>query len=241
MRPLVTLDLDHTLWDPDDALHRAEKLSYDWLVHAVPAFGAGFTPEAFVAWRVQLREQQPALQHRVSQLRHVAFLSALESVGLEPARAASLAKKAFYVFWCERQNVRVFDATPALLKQLAQDYTLGALSNGNACLKQIGLASHFAFHFAAEDFPAAKPAPDLFIAALHQAGAVAADSVHIGDHPIDDIRGAHDVGMKTVWVNFKRVRWPSELPVPDAEIQHLADLPSAIARLLSTSSSGQQG
>lgn len=229
---LLTLDLDHTLWNPDDALQRAELASHTWLAQAVPAFGEQFPLPAFVQWRMALRDQQPTLGHRVSEIRRVAFRTALEQAGLAPATAHTLAEQAFQVFWQLRQEVAMFDDSPALLATLARDYTLGALSNGNACLKSIGLAPFFAFHFAAEDFPAAKPAPDLFLAALAQAGAEACRAVHIGDHPVDDIQGAKRVGMKTLWVNLDNRTWPDALPAPDAQVTALHAIPAVLRTLL---------
>lgn len=229
---LLTLDLDHTLWDPDAALQRGELDSHAWLAQAVPAFGEQFPLDTFIHWRMQQREQHPAAtKHHVSALRQLAFREALLQCGETAARAETLAKQAFDVFWHCRQHVRVFDDTPTVLQQLAAQYTLGALSNGNACLQAIGLAPYFAFHFAAEAFPAPKPAPDLFRAALQRAHASAAHSVHIGDHPVDDIQGAHAVGMKTVWVNLKGTVWPSSQPRPDAEVQRVRDIPVAVQRL----------
>lgn len=231
MAPLITFDLDHTLWDPDDALHRGEQDSHAWLARAVPAFGERFSVEAFIALRGQLREQQTQDLHHVSALRKHAFHIALQQCGITADQAQALALQAFDVFWHCRQRVHVFEETPALLQRLSACYTLGALSNGNACLKTIGLMSHFAFHFAAENFPAPKPAPDLFLAALQHANTRAANSVHIGDHPIDDIQGARDIGMKTVWVNLAGKDWPTHLPRPDAEVHHLRDIPSAVQQL----------
>lgn len=225
---LITFDLDHTLWDPDDALRRGEQASHAWLTQAVPAFGERFPVDAFVALRMQLREQQIQDLHHVSALRKQAFHAALQQCGVTADQAQALALQAFEVFWRCRQQVRVFEETPALLQQLSAHYTLGALSNGNACLKTIGLMPHFAFHFAAENFPAPKPAPDLFLAALQHTNTLAASSVHIGDHPIDDMQGARDVGMKTVWVNLDNKPWPTHLPRPDAEVHHLRDIPSAV-------------
>ncbi len=212
---LVTFDLDHTLWDPDQALLRGETESHAWLAQQVPAFGAQFPPATFIELRLALREQFPALKHRVSEIRRVAFRHALQQCGLADAAAGELAEQAFAVFWQCRQQVDVFDDTEALLTQLSARYTLGALSNGNASLQAIGLAGHFRFHFAGEDFAAAKPAPDMFLAALHEAGVAAHEALHIGDHPVDDIQGAQAVGMKTLWVNFAGKPWPLPSATPD--------------------------
>lgn len=221
---LLTFDLDHTLWDPDRALMRGETESHAWLAQQVPAFGAQFPPAAFVDLRLQLREQFPELKHRVSEIRRAAFRHALQQCGLSNGEARDMAAQAFDVFWQCRQQVDVFADTVPLLQQLASRYTLGALSNGNACLKAIGLAPHFRFHLAGEDFAAAKPAPDMFVAALEHAGVAPHEALHIGDHPVDDMQGAQAVGMKTLWVNFADKDWPLDTPRPDHTVTTLPQI-----------------
>lgn len=225
---LVTLDLDHTLWNPDSALIRGEAQSHAWLTQQVPAFGELFPPAAFVDLRLQLCQQFPDLKHRVSEIRRVAFRHALQAVGKTGSPVDALADEAFAVFWRCRQEVDVFPYTVPLLQHLSQRYVLAALSNGNACLKAVGLAEHFSFHYAGEEFSAAKPAPDMFVAALQRTGIAAHEALHIGDHPVDDISGAQNVGMKTLWVNFSGKQWPLDSPSPDYTVTALEQ----IARLL---------
>lgn len=45
---LITFDLDHTLWNPDAALQRAELASYQWLAAQQPAFAAAFSLADFL-------------------------------------------------------------------------------------------------------------------------------------------------------------------------------------------------
>ncbi len=221
---LITFDLDHTLWDPDNALHLGENESYAWLAKQHPAFGEQFPPAAFVKLRVQLHEQLPELKHRFSEIRRMAFRQALQATGMHTGAAHILAEQAFDVFWRARQQVAIFDDTPALLQKLSQHYALGAISNGNACLNAVGLADYFRFHFAAEDFAAAKPAPDMFLAALERAGVSPQEALHIGDHPVDDMQGAQAVGMKTLWVNFAGTPWPSSTQSPDFTVAALPEI-----------------
>lgn len=221
---LITFDLDHTLWDPDAALQRGETESHAWLAARHPAFGEQFPAPVFIELRMQLREQFPELRHRVSEIRRIAFRQALQQTGLDAEGAHQLAEQAFDVFWHLRQQVNIFSDTPALLEQLSRHYALGALSNGNACLNTVGLAQHFQFHFAAEDFPAAKPAPDMFLAALERAGVAAHEALHIGDHPVDDIQGAQAAGMKTLWVNLAGKPWTSTTVQPDFTVTGLPQI-----------------
>ncbi|HQQ63074.1 MAG TPA: HAD family hydrolase [Pseudomonadales bacterium] len=218
---LITFDLDHTLWDPDAAIQRGEIASHRWLSEKIPAFADQFPPQAFIDFRLHLWNAAPEHKHRVSEIRRMAFRRALQQTGLPDREAHTLAEEAFQVFWRARQEVDVFPDSYPLLQTLSRNYTLGAISNGNACLKTIGLAHHFAFHFAAENFAAAKPEPELFLAALEKAGVAANEALHIGDHPVDDIKGAKNVGMQTLWVNLHDKPWNPDLEQPDFEVKNL--------------------
>jgi putative hydrolase of the HAD superfamily len=218
---LITFDLDHTLWNPDAALQRAEAASFQWLVEQYPPVAEQFTLDAFFELRMQLRKQHPSLCHRMSAMRRAATLEALQKSGMTGKKADKLAEGAFSVFWALRQEVDVFSSTQTLLEQLSKKYTLGAISNGNACLKTIGLHHYFQFHFSADDFSSGKPAPEMFVAALRHTKTAASDALHIGDHPVDDIQGAQAVGMKTLWVNFANKKWPLNTPKPDFTVTAL--------------------
>ena len=221
---LITFDLDHTLWNPDHALQRGEAASYQWLTEQVPAFAQTFAPDSFLALRKQLYVQHPALRHRVSEMRRVATQQALQLVGVSERESIVLSKAAFDIFWALRQQVDLFDETTELLQTLAQHYRVGAISNGNACLKTIGLAQFFQFHLAADHFSQGKPAPDMFVAALQKTGVTAQEALHIGDHPVDDIQGAQAVGMQTLWVNLEKKPWPDAVSRPDFTVTALAQI-----------------
>jgi putative hydrolase of the HAD superfamily len=67
----------------------------------------------------------------------------------------------------------------------------------------------------------------MFLAALDYAQCPAFEVVHIGDHPIDDILGAHNIGMKTIWVNLNQSHWKTDKK-PTATITHLDQLAAAV-------------
>jgi FMN phosphatase YigB (HAD superfamily) len=48
----------------------------------------------------------------------------------------------------------------------------------------------------------------MFEQALAIAKVAPHETIHIGDHPIQDIQAAKDVGMKTIWVNWMSQTWP---------------------------------
>src|SRR5690606_42111020 len=60
------------------------------------------------------------------------------------------AEKAFAIFHQARNQVTLFPDVRAVLEVLAQHYQLGALTNGNADLKLIGLDDLFLFQHSSE-------------------------------------------------------------------------------------------
>ena len=56
-------------------------------------------------------------------------------------------------------------------------------------------------------------------------------AVMIGDGTTNDIAGAQRAGMRTIWYNPTKRRFPDGAQPPDAVIRRLADLPAAVDRL----------
>ena len=146
-------------------------------------------------------QQQPELERRVSELRYQVLLRALLQAGYAQSEAQEMAEQAFQVFLAARQNVELFADVLPTLEQLRRRYMLAALSNGNADVRRVGLGGYFSFALNADMLGVAKPQPQIFLTALARAQVKPGHSVHIGDHPQDDIFGAQQVGMRTVWFN----------------------------------------
>jgi len=58
-----------------------------------------------------------------------------------------------------------------------------------------------------------KPHPSIFTTTLEKLGVKANQSLHVGDDPIADIKGARNIGMKTVFVNRKEVKTNADIEV----------------------------
>jgi putative hydrolase of the HAD superfamily len=142
---------------------------------------------------------------------------------------------AFAAFLAERQRVELYAQALEVLQELAGQFRLGALTNGNADVYKTDAGEYFDFAFLAEDIGASKPAPDMFHAALKSTGARPDEVLHVGDNPEHDVLGALRVGMRAVWVNAEGKDWSVERTAgdeePDAIIRHISELPAAIAAL----------
>ncbi len=152
-------------------------------------------------FRDRLLQEDAGLKHRVSELRRRVIHQALLDAGYGEPEAAQLAEAGFAVYLAARQQVTLFDDVHPTLEQLADRYTLGVLTNGNADVQTIGLADYFRFALNAEQLGVGKPDPTPFREALRLTGIPAEATVHVGDNPVDDVQGAQRAGIRAVWFN----------------------------------------
>jgi len=229
---LVTFDLDDTLWEIAPVIHSAEALLRDWFTEHAPQLG-GVPVEHLWAIRDRLLQQDAGLKHRVSELRRRVIHQALLDAGYAEPEAAQLAEVGFAVYLAARQQVTLFEDVHPTLEQLADRYTLGVLTNGNADVHTIGLADYFRFALNAEQLGVGKPDPTPFREALRLTGIPADATVHVGDNPVDDVQGAQAAGIRAVWFNPLGHPWRGA-GHPDAEVRALSELPDLLATWSST-------
>jgi putative hydrolase of the HAD superfamily len=223
---VVTFDLDNTLWDVDAVIRNAERVTRQWFDVRIPELNATLKPEDFLAIRQRIVVERPELAHNLSRIREAVFEQAIAAVGRNADESRRLAGEAFQLFLAERHKISFYDDALEVLEQLARRHRLGALTNGNADISRLGLDRFFRFAFSAADVGAAKPAPEIFRAALQYTDVAEHQMIHVGDNPIDDVRGAADLGIPTIWVNFD-ARNP-ETPPATRVVHRLKDIPTAI-------------
>ncbi|NKB64286.1 MAG: HAD-IA family hydrolase [Gammaproteobacteria bacterium] len=136
----------------------------------------------------------------------------------------------FDVFHKARNEVDLYDGVLEMLEYVSQHYTVISITNGNADVNQVGLGKYFDFGITASLAGAAKPDPVIFNKALSWGDFQPHEVIHIGDDPIRDVRGAANLGMKTIWVNTRQQPWPGGLPA-DAEITQISHLVDSIKSL----------
>lgn len=232
---VITFDLDNTLWDVYQVIGTAETKTARWLEEHVPEVVRLYRDGSEVTQiRDALIEEQPAIVHDISRLREELIYRCIRRIGRDEATARRLAHSAFGVFLDARHDIEFFDGALDVLERLSRRFTLGSLTNGNADPKRLKLDQYFSFSFSAASVGAGKPAPRMFEQVLSHNGVRANETVHVGDHPVDDIQGAASVGMHTVWTNgpVQQALRDARAPVqPTVEIEHLHELESAIAHI----------
>jgi len=220
MYKLVCFDLDDTLWPCMPTIEFAEKTIYDWLNIHKPEITQSYSIEQLRDKRKLLLKDFPELINDLSEARRVH----LRQLANEFNDSYDWVETAFDVFYQARQKVNLFSDVIPVLTLLKKDYTLVALTNGNAHISKTGLSDYFDFQVSAADVQAAKPDPAMFFRAIKQAGASPAQTLHVGDHPIHDIRGARNAGIDAVWVNrFNRV-WDEQEAEPEYKFSDLYQL-----------------
>ena len=230
---VITFDLDNTLWDVEPALLRAEEAQRKWLLQHRPGTMETFDHEGLWEFKKSVWKRHPHLLHHVSDIRRQMLYELQRAAGFGEEESREGAEQAFAAFLEERHRVILYEEALGVLRSLSRDFTMGALTNGNADNYKTDAGEYFDFAFLAEEVGASKPAPDMFNAALERSGARPDQIVHVGDNPEHDIQGARQVGMRTVWMNGRSQEWPGGEP-PDREIDNLLQLPEAIRSIANT-------
>ena len=221
----ITFDLDDTLWDIWPVVARAEQRLHAWLERHYPRIPELFTALELRELCAEIAREYPQLAHDRTLLRKQALRLAAQQAGYESFRV----EPAFEVFYIARNEVVLFEEVLPVLERLSRRYVLGALSNGNADIRLIGLDRLFSFSISAIDVGAAKPEPAMFQAACRHLGVLPEQIVHVGDDPEHDVVGAARAGMRTVWINRAGREWPGGERA-DAEIKTLEELEILLER-----------
>ncbi|CAG9621899.1 HAD family hydrolase [Sutcliffiella rhizosphaerae] len=111
---------------------------------------------------------------------------------------------------------------------------LGIISNGYTQfqLSNIGslnIRNYFQIICISENEGTKKPEAAIFNNTLAKIGVVASECIYVGDHSINDIRGANEVGMKTIWKEVPE--W--DQTDADYTIKNLKEITEIIQALIS--------
>jgi HAD superfamily hydrolase (TIGR01509 family) len=217
----ILFDLDDTLWPIAPVILQAEQTLFAWLREHAPRVAQQFTIDSLRQARLELLARQPEFQLDLGKLRRAGLLSAFEQAG-EDAAKVELAMAEFFA--ARNAVVPYDDVVPGLLR-LKGKVRLGAITNGNADLRTIGLAHHFQASVAAPQFGVAKPDPAIFLAGCKALGVAPQDAVYVGDDVLLDVQGAQRAGMRGVWMNRNGSRKDVEHGVvPDAIVRNFDEL-----------------
>lgn len=223
----VSLDLDNTLWDVDPVLARAEAALMRWLAEQTPRLAAAYDGRRLQQMRAALAAERPELAHDLTWLR----TETLRRAALATGYPESVAPAAFEVFIAERNTIEPFPEVVSALARLAARVPLYALTNGNACVRRVGIGEYFTGSIDAASAGAAKPDPVIYARLVDLAAVPPGQILHVGDDAVTDVEGARRAGMRTVWMNRGSGAWPAGMPRADHEVSCMAALAELVDSL----------
>ena len=100
-------------------------------------------------------------------------------------------------------------------------------------MEERGMLSYFHTLTFSDEVKVAKPASEIFMMTLRVLGASPDQTIHVGDHVINDVVGAKRCGMKTVWISgFDKRKDPNDPETePDVTVSGLGEVVPAISKL----------
>lgn len=199
----LTLDLDDTLWPITPVIERAELAMHGWLSDNCPEVVQSMDASALHERRERIYAMHPHLLHDYTQLRMIALREVLFPFGYGEREV----EQAYEAFYAARNQVELYPEVGPALERLAARLPLVALTNGNACLDRVGLRGMFRAQITSRSFGKAKPDPQIFLAACLAAGSEAHATLHVGDHPEQDVLGALGAGLQAAWLDRAQLGW----------------------------------
>ncbi|MGB8696168.1 HAD family hydrolase [Acinetobacter sp.] len=111
-------------------------------------------------------------------------------------------------FWFQQfglSAVAMPGANSLLAELKQQGYKLAVISNGGhatrlTILQGLGFSHYFDEIISSELVGISKPNPEIFLHTSRQLNIVPENCLFIGDHPVNDIQGATQAGMKALWL-----------------------------------------
>ena len=217
----VFFDLDHTLWDFDKNSMLAFKRVFKKHAIAITVedFIKVYEPINFSYWKLFREDKVSKKELRRGRLTET---FAMFKLNFTIEKIDELADS--YIDELPGDN-HLFNGAEMILDYLAEKYTLHIITNGfnevqHLKLRNSGINKHFSTVTTSEEIGVKKPNPLIFISALKKANVKASSSIMIGDTFEADILGAENVGMETMYYNYRKEAIPKKYTV----VNHLLDI-----------------
>jgi putative hydrolase of the HAD superfamily len=128
-------------------------------------------------------------------------------------------------------NYYIYEDTKSILSMLKErKVKLGLVSNNNCTyvfdqlLQIYDLANYFDATVVSNEIGIRKPHKGIFFHCLNQLKVKSENAMFVGDRLHEDIQGAKNAGMKSVWINRNNETLNHETPKPDYTISNLSAL-----------------
>lgn len=179
------------------------------LFRAIAEAGFDVDVESFISTYDQAHEKYRVIRYReLVEVTNAVWISeALNNLGFKTNTEDARIKTAVNVFFEDYLNsLELRPSVKKLLNQASMEYKLGLISNFTyapviyAGVRSLGINQYFNAVLVSEEVGWRKPHIKIFEEALKRLGVAAEETVYVGDSPLEDIKGAKAVGMKTVFV-----------------------------------------
>ncbi|MEM3458677.1 MAG: HAD family hydrolase [Candidatus Bathyarchaeia archaeon] len=179
------------------------------LYKAIAEAGFNVSLENFLEAYTQAHEKYRVIRYqKLVEVTNAVWISeALNTLGFATSPEDTRIKAAVNVFF--EDYVNSFELRKCAKKTLSKvcgDYKLGLISNFTyapviyAGLRKLGINRFFNVVLVSEAVGWRKPHAKIFEEAIRRLGVKAEETVYVGDSPLEDMKGAKTVGMRTVFV-----------------------------------------
>ena len=225
---MITFDLDDTLWDNRPTIINAEIETRKWIEDRVGKIKWGDLND-FLNLRKELIKKDESIEWDIGKLRKEIFKEKLKHIRPTSLRN-QIVNDAFEIFIDKRHIIKLYDGVEDSLKILSKKYELGVLTNGNADIYRFEIGRYFKFSISSLEAKDNKPNRSHFDKASKKLEGIKFDEMlHIGDHQINDIIGANNLGINTLWFNNNNNEWEQDSKKPD-EFSSWKRLPEIIEK-----------
>ncbi|MEM1540812.1 MAG: HAD family hydrolase [Candidatus Bathyarchaeia archaeon] len=179
------------------------------LYRAIADAGFKVSQEDFLEAYSQAHEKYRVIRYqKLVEVTNAVWISeALNSLGFKTSPEDTRIKAAVNIFFEDYlSSFRLRKCARQTLETLAGDYRLGLVSNFTyapviyAGLRRVGINDFFDAILVSGAVGWRKPHTKIFKEALKRLGVVAEEAIYVGDSPEEDIKGAKQLGIKTVFV-----------------------------------------
>ena len=204
---LITFDLDDTFWDIRSTIINAEINSRKWSEDRIGEKIEWGTFEDFMKIRGELIKKDSSLEYDLGMLRKKTIAYHTKKYFRDPTVLDEFIEDAYKFFLEERHKVTFYKDVIAVLEELSSKYQLGVLTNGNADINKLGIGHLFNFSISSMDVKSNKPDKGHFDKARKLSQVDFKNTLHVGDHPVNDVLGARDLGINAIWFNQSNLDW----------------------------------
>ena len=244
MLKALFLDLDETLCDTTSATEHASQLLGQALPVEFgntvdgPAVASAYVNGLYRQWSDRQRERYLPI---VEQQGEGAFRLQLMRDLLAKQGVDDVSEASVDALQCKFDSDRTaafhfYPGIPEFLAEARKLFTLVVITNGPEYsqipkVEAVNLAAHVDYIIIGGQEPEQKPARSIFAKALKLANCEAHEAIHVGDSLANDIVGAHNSGITSVWIQHQQPL-DAELGInPGHTLLHPSEIPALIRQL----------